>query len=142
MKMEFPLLLSVALTTTAFGMDKPEGIIFSCTSTSNKKISISRHHDIITYIYGKAGSPPELELSRPKSSLIISLETPSGRYLSNSVTIKNGEYTYTLYSNIDRVSSNQNPKSGILIKRKDSYLGTVDCIPGSESGSLLDIDEK
>lgn len=136
------LLIFLALSNTALGDNLHETAIFSCMPEGKKKVSISQKGDTITYTYGRVGDSPELRISRPKSDLRISLEDTSGRSISSSVSFTSGEYTYTVYSSIDRISDYQDPKSGVLIKRRNSYLSNITCIQGSENGSLLDLYEK
>ena len=96
---------------------------------------------MVIYRYGRSGHPSELELKKQVSETEISFGTIYGNEISNSIVFNNGEYQYEVISSVDRNAKTQEPKHGVLIRRKSTYLGYKACIPDTVKGSLLDLTE-
>lgn len=58
-----------------------------------------------------------------------------------SIVFNNGEYQYEVINSVDRNTKTQEPKHGVLIRRKSTYLDYKACIPDTMKGSLLDLTE-
>lgn len=114
--------------------------VFRCETEKKKNIEVYRDGDVVTYSFGRSGYPPELKLARTMADVEISIGGISGNELSNFIAFSNGEYTYIVKSTVNRVSEIQDPKHGVLVKKKSKYLTYIACIPGSEQGSLLDLE--
>jgi len=70
----------------------------------------------------------------------ISIGNATSSELSNSITLTNGAYSYTVISRINRVTDVQTPEHGILAKKNSKYLTYTSCIPASVRGNLLDVE--
>ncbi|MDF7681759.1 hypothetical protein PT300_14675 [Enterobacteriaceae bacterium ESL0689] len=116
-------------------------LIFRCDVKNHKQINLYKNSDDIIYSFGKAGKKPELKLSRKKQQIITNFEALSGRYATNSIIIKNGNYGYRLTTSIDRIADIQEPSTSLTVMKNDKDLTTLQCIKGSELGALIAIDD-
>lgn len=130
----FLVLLGLSLHASA------SDLIFKCDVENYKQISLHKKDGNVIYAYGKAGKKPELELSRKKRQLVTNFEALSGRYATNSIIIKNGNYGYRLTTAIDRIADVQEPSTSLTVMKNDKDLTTFRCIKGSEVGALIAID--
>ncbi len=113
---------------------------FRCTTTSNKIIELRRQDDKFIYNFGSPNKPPELEIKKSSHEVEISMGNLSGNELSNSVSLTNGAYSYTVIMKISRIAETQEPEHGIIVKKNSRYLAYIPCIANSVQGSLLDFE--
>lgn len=116
-------------------------LIFKCDIKNNKHVSLYKDLNYITYYFGKNNSPPDIELKRKKEQLNINIGNPSGRYLTNSIGINNGVYSYRLTTSVDRIADEQIPKTSLTVMKDGKDLTSLDCVKGSEVGALIAIDD-
>lgn len=95
----------------------------------------------IEYLFGKIGSAPDIELRREISQLDVDMANLSGRYLTNSIIIKNKAYGYRLTTSVDKIADEQVPKSTLTIMKNGKDLTSFQCIKGSEVGALIAIQD-
>ncbi|ELM0670170.1 hypothetical protein Q3U31_004653, partial [Salmonella enterica subsp. enterica serovar Montevideo] len=95
----------------------------------------------VTYSFGKVGEKPDLEINQKKEQIERSLGNFSGRYATNSITIKNGSYGYKLTTSVDRIAEEQEPSTSLTVTKNDNDITTLQCMKGSEEGSLISIDD-
>lgn len=114
--------------------------VFTCKTKNNKNIEVYKDKDMAIYSFGKNGYPPELKLAQPMTDVEVSIGSISGNELSNSITFSSGAYTYRVMTVINRVTATQEPKHGVLVKKKSNYLTYIGCIPNTVQGSLLDLE--
>lgn len=115
-------------------------LVFMCETKNNKNIEVYKDRGMVTYSFGRSGYPPELKLTRSMADVEIAIGSISGNELSNSITFSNGAYTYGVMTKINRVAATQEPKHGVLVKKKSKYLTYIACIPETVQGSLLDLE--
>lgn len=113
--------------------------IFSCTTENHKKVRLYKEEGKIIYSFGKDEKKPEIILVRKKEDLGVNLENPSGRYLSSTIEIYNKKYTYQIITSVDRIADTQEPKTSLIVMNDKKYLASLNCIKGSEVGSLINI---
>lgn len=116
-------------------------LIFKCKFENSKQVSLYKNENDITYSFGKIGSKPDLKLKRKKDQLSLDLGNLSGRYITNSIKIKNGIYSYQLTTSVDRIADEQIPSTSLTVMKNDKSLTTIQCIKDSEEGSLISIDD-
>jgi hypothetical protein len=117
------------------------GLIFKCDVKNNKQINLYKKSDDVIYSFGRLGEKPELELARKKKQIETNFENSSGRYATNSIIIKNANFGYRLTTSIDRIADVQEPSTSLTVMKNDKDLTTLQCIKGSEVGSLIAIDD-
>ncbi|AFJ47023.1 hypothetical protein [Shimwellia blattae] len=132
-----PVFLLVALTFNVSAND----IIFRCKFENDKQVSLYKKDNEIIYSFGRAGSKSDLELKRKKDQLSLNFENSSGRYITNSIEIKNGIYDYQLTTSVDRIADEQIPSTSLTVKKNNKTLTTLPCIKNSEEGSLISIND-
>ncbi|WP_138406386.1 hypothetical protein [Stutzerimonas nosocomialis] len=120
--------------------DTPKTPIFHCKTESDKTIEIYKELDVVTYSFGKTNEFPELQLKKTIGEIEISIGQIYGNELSNSATFTNGAYTYTVVTTINRNAETQEPRHGVIVKKKSNYLAYIACIPDTVQGSLLDLE--
>lgn len=82
--------------------------LYRCTTKSKKVVELKKQDDKILYTYGSPNQPPELEIKKSSHEFEISMGNLSGNELSNSVSLTNGAYSYTV---IMKLAELQKPKS-------------------------------
>ncbi|CAM3861539.1 hypothetical protein ACLLS5_002436 [Salmonella enterica] len=116
-------------------------LIFKCDVKNHKQISLHTKSGDVIYSFGRIGEKPEFELSRKKQQIETNFENLSGRYATNSIIIRNGNYSYRLTTSIDRIADIQEPSTSLTVMKNDKDLTTLQCIKGSEVGALIAIDD-
>lgn len=127
----------IALTFNVHASD----MIFKCMFKNHKQVSLYKKSNDITYTFGKPGEKPDLELNRKKDQIETNLGNLSGRYATNSIIIKNGVYGYKLTTSVDRIAEEQEPSTSLTVTKNDNDITTLQCMKGSEEGSLISIDD-
>ncbi|KAB8312646.1 hypothetical protein EH228_06325 [Erwinia endophytica] len=134
LKFFIPLAL-IALTFNAHAND----LIFKCTFKNSKQVSLYKKSNNIIYSFGKTNSKPDLQLHKKIEEIETDLENLSGRYATNSIKIKNGIYSYKLTTSVDRIADQQDPLTSLTVAKNNNDLTTLQCIKGSEVGSIVSI---
>ncbi|GEM_PF-978449 len=129
-------LASIVLIFNAHAND----LIFKCKFKNSKQVSLYKKSSSIIYSFGKPNSKPELQLQKKRDEIDTNLENLSGRYATNSIKIKNGNYSYKLTTSVDRIAVQQDPLTTLTVAKSNNDLTTLQCIKGSEEGSLISID--
>ncbi len=113
-------------------------IIFSCTTSQGKTIQVTEAAGKYRYQFGYP-SRPELVFENQRAPAIA--RSPRwngvGRTLWSNLVLQNGNYFYTVYHSIDRMSESHAEEAGVTISRatadgsyeNDQYLGQVLCSP-------------
>lgn len=116
-------------------------LIFKCDVKNHKQINLHAKSDDIIYSFGRIGEKAEIELPRKKQQVETNFGNLSGRYATNSIIIRNGNYSYRLTTSIDRIANIQEPSTSLTVMKNDKDLTTLQCIKGSEVGALIAIDD-
>lgn len=130
-------LMIMGLSHSAFA----DNLIFKCKFKNNKQVMLYKDSNEIEYLFGKIGSAPDIELRREISQLDVDMANLSGRYLTNSIIIKNKAYGYRLTTSVDKIADEQVPKSTLTIMKNGKDLTSFQCIKGSEVGALIAIQD-
>lgn len=139
MRIFFVLVFSICFPLVVNGSESHMPI-FMCKTKNNKNIEVYRDGDMVTYSFGRSDYPPELKLTRSMADLEVAIGSVSGNEISNSITFSNGVYAYRVMTTINKVSATQEPRHGVLVKKKTKYLAYIDCVPETVQGSLLDLE--
>lgn len=116
--------------------------VFSCATETEteRNVEVFKGKNTFTYSFGRRNQTPELRLTRAIGDVRILINDISGNELTSSISFSNGNYTYIVKSTTNRVQDMQEPRYGVLIKKNSKYLSYIACKPGSERGSLLDVE--
>lgn len=114
--------------------------VFSCTTETEKNVEVLKGKNTFTYSFGRRNQAPELRLTRAEGDVRVLINDVSGNELTSSISFSNGNYTYIVKSTANRVQETQDPRYGVLIKKNSNYFSYIACKPGSERGSLLDVE--
>lgn len=110
--------------------------IFSCHFKSGKQVEVCDAGSKINYIFGKSGTTPELALSVPREQATTRQWDGIGRYESYSVTIPNGNVSYTVDAGVDRIE--RRPAGSLIVEKNQKVIATLECI-GKVNHRLLAI---
>lgn len=141
--MGFPgkcIFLCFSLTMPVFHVNATD-VVFKCETKNHKQIILQKNIDGVTYSFGKIGEKPELELTRKRKQLETNFENLSGRYLTNTIIITNGAYSYWLTTSVDRIADIQEPSTSLTVTKGEQHLASLKCRKGSEVGALIAIDD-
>lgn len=111
-------------------------IVFSCTTSQGKQLQVSEQAGKFRYSFGYPNRP-ELVFENHRAEAIA--RSPRwngvGRAIWSNLVLQNGQYFYTVYRSIDRMSPAHEEEAGVTISRatadgsyeNDQYLGQVLC---------------
>lgn len=128
--MSFFLLLSFIGSNIVEASVKPIEIVFMCTTEKgNKTISLFKQGEYFIYQYGLTLGKPEISLAVKEAEVIKEPWNGVGNYMWNNITLKNGEYSYTIRSSYVRNTEFKEAKDnlGVDISKGDSYISSVKC---------------
>jgi len=112
--------------------------IFSCKTESKKIISIKKDGNYVIYLYGKDIKNPEIKIRNEIKKIDIELSKPTGYEIVTNIPIKNGAYTYSVFTNTDTLNEAHKSTSGVAVFKDEKYIFTIRCL--TTKGNLLDID--
>ncbi|MCQ4104440.1 hypothetical protein NOG67_06325 [Erwinia persicina] len=115
-----------------------QDMVFKCSASNNRKISVYQDGDILTYKFGKDSSKPDIEIKRGLQKLNIIKEVPVGTGLNSSVEFKNGIYSYTINESLNRVSEEHESTAWLDVQKNGDVISSIYC--NVDNGSLSDID--
>ncbi|MGB2065625.1 MAG: hypothetical protein ACPHUL_10720, partial [Marinomonas gallaica] len=116
--------------------------IFSCDTTNGKQVMVQNVGEQIEYAFGDDLENPELLLSVPRDDASTWQWKGIGRYMGYSVTLPNGQYTYTAFYSVDRMTEGFPLTSGITVANKNQHIATIYCLSNTLNESLQGIDLK
>lgn len=107
------------MATPAFAKDK---IIFACTLTNHKQVLVTEKNNRYRYQFGKVGRP-ELVFENDKKTAIARSPrwSGAGREIWASLVLQNGDYFYSLYDSMDRLSEKHEQKQGVTITKSATH---------------------
>lgn len=143
------LFLTTVLGTVAHADCAPgEQVFTSCRIEGrNTEVFVCFDADTARYSYGPVGGPAELTLSETIENLEFEPWPGVGRSIWDSVTFRNGEYSYTVVGGVERLLPTENtldaeietrPYGGIEIARNDEVLDQLECISETVSYTFGD----
>lgn len=104
----------------------PIQVVLMCTTLKgDKQIALFKQGNNFIYQYGSSMASPELQLVRPSAEVILEPWNGIGRYIWNSITIKNKEYSYTVRASYDKIEDKS--FGGVTISKGDTILASVEC---------------
>lgn len=113
-----------------------ETLLFQCTTTNAKRITLCDAGNTLRYTFGKPGAEaPEMNLSieRGKAS------TSQGM-LAQTIDLPNGNTTYSVFWGADRMSEEHAVEAGVLVQVGDRQVATVKCKEDSVQSFMEDVD--
>lgn len=132
-------LLLAGMFSTSFAK---ADVIFSCDTTNGKQVMVQNVGEQIEYAFGDDLENPELLLSVPRDDTSTWQWKGIGRYMGYSVTLPNGQYTYTAFYSVDRMTEGFPLTSGITVANKNQHIATIYCLSNTLNESLQGIDLK
>lgn len=132
-------LLLTGMFSTSFAK---ADVIFSCDTTNGKQVMVQNVGEQIEYAFGDDLENPELLLSVPRDDASTWQWKGIGRYMGYSVTLPNGQYTYTAFYSVDRMTEGFPLTSGITVANKNQHIATIYCLSNTLNESLQGIDLK
>ena len=86
-----------------------------------------------TYSFGTTGQWPDLALARPVVDVDLTPWQGIGRYIWESMTLRNSDVTYEVHYSVDRLTEDQSAavSGGILVQQKGTILAELACDPGT-----------
>ncbi|MEL6344922.1 MAG: hypothetical protein AAFV53_17525 [Myxococcota bacterium] len=105
-----------------------ETVVFSCPVKANKHLSVCKPAatEGLQYRFGPAGSP---ELTTPAAITDLSVwayeEKMYARSMAEELTVKNGEYAYTVTS---QQSGGPDSFVGVVVRKGEQEIATLPCV--------------
>ncbi|CNJ13001.1 hypothetical protein HB991_06475 [Yersinia mollaretii] len=112
--------------------------VFSCKTNSGKEVKVEKSGDVAIYSFGKDINNPEMKIKNKLKELDIILSEPMGSEIVTNIPFKNGDYTYSVFMNTDRLNDEHKSTSGVSIFKNEKYITIIECL--TQKGNLLDID--
>ena len=107
-------------------------VVFWCrTSTGDKNIALFKQGNNFIYQYGGDMSKPELQLLRSNTEVVKEPWNGVGMQMWNNITLKNGDYAYTVRAAYGR-GEDMTITAGVDITKNDEYVTSVQCKTDSE----------
>ncbi|MDO5639526.1 MAG: hypothetical protein Q4G28_06610 [Neisseria sp.] len=109
--------LILFLAALAFPAAVQGKVIFSCTDQRGKQILVTEQNDRFRYRYGRKDTP-ELRFENDRAEVLARSPRWDGKGRSAwvNLALENGNYRYTLYTSLDRLSSRRRAISGLIIQ--------------------------
>lgn len=129
------VLISLAVNIPAYAQT-----IFSCTTSSGKKVQVTEQGNSVNYRFGKTLNRPEISINVPISHLKYnaSYHRTIGAYV-NALGIPSGSYTYVVY---DGMGEDGNQFGSLAVYKGSSYqpIAEFSCRSGyvANIGSVSD----
>lgn len=130
--LKFISLLFFAFSSAALAeCEKGSKVIFSCTTGKAKIIEVCDSGKTIDYSYGMKDLRPEIVVRAFRSQASTTQYAGIGRHMANSVTVPNGDTTYSVFSGIDKMfeGDKKEPKqeAGVSVTVRQKLVATVMC---------------
>lgn len=100
--------------------------VFSCVTKNGKQIQVCDAGQTIVYSFGKPRNP-EIVLEVPRNQASTSQWSGVGHYLSYSVDIPNGNTTYSVVWNADKLTEEHAITGGVNVIIDGETKATVEC---------------
>ena len=129
-----PTSLSTAITPVPYQQNKRAKsdscikTLFSCKTRSGKKVLVCDAGKTLHYSFGKPDQKPELFLSVPRGNARTSQWRGLGRWIYYSVTIPNGNTSYSVFTSLDRMSDSHEFDAGLSVTVGDEEIARIDCM--------------
>lgn len=101
--------------------------LFACTTTNGKQVQVCDAGRSIGYTFGRPGRAPELALNVPRNHASTYQWPGAGRTTTYSVTVPNGDTTYTVYSTFDRLADELDFQHGIQVEVRGQQVANLRC---------------
>ncbi len=130
-----------AATSAAADCGTNAGPIFECTVSGGKKqVQVCYGDRVASYVFGRPGQAPELELASSIEDLFYLPWNGVGRSIYEEVAFTNGDFDYTVFAALDRTvlegDAEEPLTGGISVTSGDELVADLTCDAGSVTGSL------
>ncbi|MDK4696951.1 hypothetical protein QDY71_04095 [Kingella negevensis] len=117
-------ILLLALSFPIFAQAKAaEKTVFACAFDNGKSVRVSERGDVYRYQYGKANQP-ELVFENNRAEAIK--RSPRwqgiGQNLWINLTLKNGQYQYSLGWSMDRLTDEHEESYFLTVERNEQFV--------------------
>lgn len=101
--------------------------LFACSTTNGKQVQVCDAGRSIGYTFGRPGRAPELALDVPRNRASTYQWPGTGRTTTYSLSVPNGDTTYTVYSTFDRLADTLDFQHGIQVEVRDQQVANLRC---------------
>lgn len=106
-----------------------EAPLFHCQFANAKEVTLRASETGMSYVFGRRHSTPELTLWRAFEEIDVTPWNGVGRSIWEDIAFANGDVTYRIWGNFDRMTEEHEVTGGILVERDDEDLARLDCLP-------------
>lgn len=128
------------LSAPCLACDRPDQLIFSCTTDNRKSLEVCHVGDEVTYAYGKSLVRPEISL-KVNEKLVGTGRGTDPNWAGKAygfLTIPNGDYTYTVQMHSNLLNKPAKASDGIVIAfKKEQYITQHWCVAKTIVGDLI-----
>ncbi len=101
--------------------------LFACTTRNGKQVQVCDAGETINYRFGRPGKPPEMSLDVPRERASTWQWPGVGRTTTYSVTLPNGDTSYTVCSSFDRLADELEFEYGIHVEVRGRQVANLRC---------------
>lgn len=101
--------------------------LFACSTTNDKQVQVCDAGRSIGYTFGRPGRAPELALDVPRNRASTYQWPGTGRTTTYSLSVPNGDTTYTVYSTFDRLADTLDFQHGIQVEVRGQQVANLHC---------------
>jgi len=104
--------------------ERKDKILFACTTEKGKKIEVCNFGQTIQYSYGRPNAQPEIVVKAPREKVAGISWHGSGRYITNTVAIPNGNALYQVSWSADKLQESDKLEGGVeaFINGKSKFI--------------------
>lgn len=117
-----------------------EDLLFSCKTSKNKIVQLTKMDETIIYQYGKKESL-ELKLCRSRSDINIQLGQGSPGSFYDVISFFNGDYEYSINASSKINSLESLLPSGIDVFHKNKKIAEIKCITETVINNMENIEQ-
>jgi len=125
-----------------YACDNGEKVLFTCTTTNKKQLLLCDAGQTLRYTLGKAGIPPEMNLSVARGSASTQQWSGMGRWISYSINIPNVNTLYEVFWGADRMADEHDIEAGVNVGINGRQVATVKCRPDTVQNFMEGVDLK
>ncbi|MBW6416741.1 hypothetical protein [Celeribacter sp. PS-C1] len=114
-----------------------EASLFHCQFANAKEVTLRVTETGMSYAFGRQHSTPELTLWRTFDEIEVTPWNGVGRSIWEDIAFANGDVTYRIWGNFDRMTEEHEVTGGILVERGDEDLARLDCLPYTVNYTLF-----
>jgi hypothetical protein len=132
------LLLSLAPLPAQAGCPTAEATVFTC-QIGKKTLTLCHWQSALIYSYGAAGKP-DLTLTEPLETVAFTPWPGVGSSIWETVSFRNQDYTYEVWTSVERNPDSTEPlQGGVNVLKGEALQAQLTCDSGTASNALDEI---